>query len=60
MAVAMDTPCYENESIVRVNDDQNFEVVTFSDSSLNSFDVGETRLGSASFQFRRSRHWLLT
>lgn len=45
MAVAMDTPCYENESIVRVNDDQNFEVVTFSDSSLNSFDVGETRLG---------------
>ena len=45
MLVPMDTPCDEDETIDRIDNDDDFEVVTFPDSSANSFDVRETRCG---------------
>ncbi|MEM0493134.1 MAG: hypothetical protein QXS02_04165 [Candidatus Thermoplasmatota archaeon] len=45
MAVPMNSPCCEDESIRGIEDDDDFEGVTFSDSSSNAFDIGEARLG---------------
>ena len=45
MAIPMNTPCGKDESVDGINDEEDFEVVTFSDSSFNSFNVGEARCG---------------
>ena len=45
MAVAMDSPCVKNEAVIRINDEDGFEVIAFLESTSDAFDVREACRG---------------